>query len=409
MKRWLIPCALVLYTVAIMLPPIIHGYVYPNTGDDSAIHLDYIQGYVDGQYSLRQVAASYPGKLLAVVPIAFFHKVMGWSIDTQFLWFNYCILWLVGIAVYLLAGYVTNWYAGLLSIPVVMFVGPSVLNLFDTGGIFDLMTVGIVVPLGILAFLLAMKNKKWLVPLGILVVLAVGLHSIGIFKSYGTPAQIATPIDQFLGVILGWYMVFLLGFCFLALIVTKTRENEQRENWFLLAMIVIIPVFLLFTFTRITAWATRFAVDFAIILGIMGGVMISMVVNRLSLSTTAVVVCVVVASGLPVLIGYYGYNSAVTSTDLKAIKYVNSLPGLYYSVSPTINPRIYTRFIGKVYKNGALPYIDRNKPMTSGTTEGTANYIWTTDSVWQQQTPIVPSSNDLQVFSAEGLIIDVAH
>lgn len=401
MKRWLIPCALVLYTVAIMLPPIIHGYVYPNTGDDSAVHLSHIQAYADGQ--VKSLANAYWGEAMVGVPIAFFHNTFGWSIDVQFLWFNYFVLWLVGISVYLLAGYVTNWYAGLLSIPVVMFVGPSVLNLFDNGSIFDLLTIGVLVPLGILAFILAMKNKKWLIPLTILIVLAVGVHSIGIFKSYGTPAQVATPVNEFLGVIVGWYLVFLLIFCFIALLVTRYKENVHRENAFLIAMTVLIPIFILFSFTTITVWATRFAVDFGVILAIMGGVLISMVVNRLPLSTTAVVVCVVVASGLPVLIGYYGYNSAMTPADLKAIHYITGMPGNQYSVSSNINPQIYGRFTERTYKNGALPYIDRNKPMTSGTTNGTADYIW------QNGAGIVPIGNDLQTFSAGGITVSVAH
>lgn len=404
MKRWLIPCALILYTVAIILPPIIHGYVYPNTGDDSAVHLSHIQAYADGQVTLKSLASAYWGEAMVGAPIAFFHNTFGWSLDVQFLWFNYFVLWLVGISVYLLAGYVTNWYAGLLAIPVVMFVGPSVLNLFDNGSVFDLLTIGVLVPLGILAFLLAMKNKRWLIPLGILIALAVGVHSIGIFKSYGSPAQAATPWTEFIAVMLGWYLVILLAFGILG-IALKTPKSKIAPKAYgtLIVFSALIIAGLVLAFTKITPWATRFATDSAVLLGMLSGVLISMVVNRLIVSQSLIITLIVMLSCIPVFTSYYGYNSAVTPTDLKAIRYITGMPGNQYSVSPTINPLIYGRFTERIYKNGALPYIDRNKPMTSGSTNGTADYIW------KNGAGIVPVGHSLQTFSGEGVVINVTH
>ena len=93
MKRWLIPLVLTAYTVIIIMPPIIHGYVYPTNGDDSAVHLAFIQGYIDGEYSLSTVAHAYWGEAMMVVPIAWLHNTFGLSIDSMFLWLNYGVLW----------------------------------------------------------------------------------------------------------------------------------------------------------------------------------------------------------------------------------------------------------------------------------------------------------------------------
>ena len=400
-SKWLIVIVLFIYTLIIIIPPIAHGYIYPNGGDDSAGHLYYLTKYVNRDISIVGLANSYWGQVIVGVPIMALHKGFGWSIDTMFLWFNYLVLWGVGISVYLLVGKVVGWKIGLISIPIVMFISASVLNLFNDGSIYDLMTVGVLLPLSIFALLSSLKNKKWLIIAGVFILLAVIVHSAAVFKRYGLVPQPSTPISDFLTIMVGGLLLVLLIIAVVFLIIDKYKY-EKNEKIAASILGILIVLFIPLSFTQITVWANRFAVDLAIIIGIFTALVVGMVLKRIGLRPSAFITLGVVAFSLPLIVNWLGYNSAVKEVDKEVISYVNSMPGDTFSCSSTINPLIYGRFLNKTYVNGTLPYIDRDKPMTSGTTLGSKYYYWYT-----KMEPIELNSEITKTFSDGNVNVEV--
>jgi hypothetical protein len=399
--KWLISVVLIVYTLIIIIPPIAHGYVYPNGGDDSAGHLYYLTQYINRDINIVGLAQSYWGQVLVGVPIMALHRGFGWSIDTMFLWFNYLVLWGVGISVYLLVGKVVGWKIGLISIPIVMFVSASVLNLFNDGSIYDLMTVGVLLPLSIFALLSSLKNKKWLIIAGVILLLSVVVHSAAIFKRYDLVPQPSTPIPEFITIMVGGLLLILLLISVVFLIIDKYKY-DKKEKIAVGILGILIVLFIPLSFTQITVWANRFAVDLAIIIAIFTSLLVGMTLKHIRLMPSVFITLGVIAFSLPLIVNWFGYNSAVKGIDKEVIKYVNSLPGDTFSCSSTINPLIYGRFLNKAYKNGTLPYIDRNEPMTSGTTLGSRYYYWYT-----KEEPIVPEFKIAKTFTDNNVNVEV--
>jgi hypothetical protein len=351
-----------------------YDYVYPNNGDDSSLHLAYFDALGKG----NSVGYGYLGRPIVGYPIVWLNKLLGVSIDTQFLWVNFIVLWLVGISVFALVAKMADWQAGLLSIPLVMFCTPSVLNLFDTGAIFDLMTVGVVFPLAMLCITYSITRRKlyWIIPTVVLLCLAVALHTMVIFRMHPIVKEEAASVSEFLSVFVGYPIVIMLLVVVFCIGLCKYFRLDEKETILLLLCGIVILAMIPLTFTGITAWATRFAIDLAIVVSIFTAFVLGIVVKRLGSRMVILALVFVLVSCVPILKTYFEYNSAVKPVDLAAISYMNSLGGEYFSCSPEVSPLIYNRFLNKAYKEGALPYIKRSKPMTSWTTPGTRDYWW---------------------------------
>ena len=103
----------------------------------------------------------------------------------------------------------------------------------------------------------------------------------------------------------------------------------------------------------------------------------------------------------------YGYHSAITQADKDAIAYVNTLSGDYYSCSPEISPWIYNQFLNKTYKEGALPYIQRNEPMSGGTIPDSP-YYWYNEYYYKIPEPmILQDLPNVKEFTDGQIIIEV--
>lgn len=400
-KRYIVLMVMILYTLIIMLPPLVHGYVYPNNGDDSSVHLVFFDAYKNGTIGINGLASAYWGRLIGC-PIVWINKHFGISIDSQFLWFNYIVLWLVGISVFILLANVVDWKVGLLAIPMVMFCTPSMLNLFDTGAIFDLLTVGVVLPLAMLCFVYSIIGKKlyWIIPTVIMMGLAIVIHSMVIFKMHTTAIEPSPSIPEFLSVFLGIpILMVLLAVLAIVAVQYKDIKLEQKEKILLAVFSILVLAIIPLSFSDITAWATRFTIELAIVLSIFATLLLGVVLKRSNQrAMTVIAIIFVLGCSMPMLTAYCKYNSAVKPVDLEAISYVNSLPGEYFSCSPEVAPLIYNRFLNKAYKEGALPYIKRSKPMTSWTTPSTRDYWW-------GNSPVPDVSLDSAVRFGEGNLV----
>ncbi|KKM96876.1 hypothetical protein LCGC14_1173750 [marine sediment metagenome] len=374
-KKYIIAIVLLIYTLIIFLPPLLHGYVYPNNGDDTAFHLIYFDRLQVEGYSL----SNYLGQDMIGKMLLWINKITWFSMDKMYLWFNYIVLWLVGISCFALVSKAIEWKAGLIAIPVVMFMTPSTLNLFDTGAIYDLATVGVIVPLFLLCVVMYAKSRKWewLVPAVLMAGFAFAFHSMVIGAIFGAESIEPSPhISEFIIKLMGFVVAVVL-FVLLAMFIYKPALSSLDKKMMVLlsglgGLVVLLATF---SFSDLTSYSYRFAIDLAIIMALLTACLLGVIVKRANNKMVLVAACaLVVAGSIPMWTTYSGYNSAVKPIDMEAIGYVNSLPGEYFSVSSQVAPWIYGRYIDKEYKDGELPYIYRNEPMTQRTTETTPSF-----------------------------------
>ena len=78
-------------------------------------------------------------------------------------------------------------------------------------------------------------------------------------------------------------------------------------------------------------------------------------------------VVVVICGAVPHVNNWFGYNSAVEEIDIKAMEYINTLPGEFFYCSSNVDHWVYSRYINKRYyvKGRATILIVRNIPMKS--------------------------------------------
>lgn len=407
-KHWLIVVVLVAYTLIIFLPPLMYGYVYPNNGDDTAFHLQYFSAIQSGNGATMQ----YLGQNIIGYPLIWMSRLLGANIDVLFLWFNLLVLWLVGIMAFVLVGKFVDWRAGLLVVPMVMFMTPSTMNLYDTGAIYDLLTIGVILSMTLFCLVKLWVTRKWywLLPLLVVSVLALVVHTMVIWsamQSVKAERQIPSVLE-FASVFLGYGIVLLFMGVAFWIFQSKSLKIASQTKMLLFCLTSVVLPMVVLVFTGLVGWSVRLALDVSIVFPILVGCLLGIVLkgNRSKVAWGIVCVFIAVAS-FPIVNIYMHYNSAVSPLDKEVIAYVNNLDGDYYSCSPEVAPWIYDRFLNKKYKVGELPYIMRNEPMTSRTTPGTLaywvespalGYCWSEDLVPQSSGSIVQfKDNDLEI------------
>lgn len=179
--KWILLIALLLI---ILLPPAVHGYVYPNKGDDTAVHLATIE--MISADSLPQMA--YWGQAIVGVPTKFLSDTTGWGLDGIYLWWSFGMLALVGVVLYLVVGSLVNRWAGIIAAVMVLFVSQGVTYLFHYGQIFDIVNMFVILPVAVwfLVRWLTGKGNQWengVMSLGMFALFSV-FHSSGEYAPY---------------------------------------------------------------------------------------------------------------------------------------------------------------------------------------------------------------------------------
>lgn len=383
-KQICVPLVLVIFMLLIILPPILNGYVYPNNGDDSAFHLRYFDSIKEGTPEV----AMYLGRIIVGYPIVWMSSITGLSIDTLYLWFNYGTLCLIGIVAYLMVSLIFNWQAGLLTVPLVLFATSSTLNLFDNGAIFDLITVGILLPLFLVCMVYAVKTRiPWLWYSMALFPLLVFFHSSSLVSSVsvhtisigglkpGVPQSAESAWS--IAIMMSRYLVIVgcVSFVFILQYYKKIKLNSSQKLLLLLVFMAIVSLAVL-TALSVSGLAMRFVTDMCILLALFMGCIVGVLWQSIKSKAVLCLIAILIVFGsIPVATTYFEHNSAITPTDLKAIEYVNGLSGKYYSCSSEVAPWIYGRFLNKTYKEDSPLYIYRREPMTYTTTKDSP-YFW---------------------------------
>ncbi len=416
-QRNIVIVVLVVYTLIIFLPPLIYSYVYPNNGDDTAFHLRYFDAIKNGQNTTVQ----YLGQNIIGYPLVWVSNTTGVSIDALFLWFNFLMLWLVGIMAFVLITKFVDWKAGLLAIPMVIFMTPSTLNLYDTGAIYDLMTVGVILPMVLYCGVKLWTTKKWywVFPLLITVALTVGVHTMVLWygiRSATVERQIPT-LSEFASIFLGFSIILLFFVAVFWCFQSKSVKIERQAKVLIICLVAIILLMCVLVFTGFVGWSLRIALDVSIVFPLLVACLLGVVLKnnrgKLAWGLALGIVCLfVVVASLPITISYMHYNSAIKPLDMKAIEYMNSLSGEYYSCSPEVAPWVYERFLNKEYRVGASPHIARKEPMTSRTKPESCGYWWGHGAVgyWQaSKVDYVKPDGEVVKFYDGTLEIEVVH
>jgi len=165
------------------------------------------------------------------------------------------------------------------------------------------------------------------------------------------PTSSAVTLGNFLSYGLGPTTLVILCLSIAALIMYRKKLMLTRSSkLFIVALACFAIVLLPASFTQLSDYAYRQALDLSSILAIATACLagVAMTVDKTKLFTSIVIVLVICGS-IPHLISWFGYTSAVRPADMQAIEYVNSLNGDSYSCSDTIKPAIYDRWLEKTY------------------------------------------------------------
>jgi hypothetical protein len=426
---------LLVYSVVIIIPPIMHGYVYPNIGDDSAMHLAMLDDM--GEKGIAPFGKVYFGYAMVSYPILYLSRLTGVGVDTIFMWFNYAALILVGITVYFVMARLVNRETGWLALVITVFCSQSILSQFYYGVLFNMINVGIILPLllWLAVEYITRRQKRYLYPFFGLVALYSSFHTTGIYLpafisgimvayvlynhlrkrpldstlllvgvganilsvtcliffipdlfvisvSYVKALKIAltVPLMNYMWTIVSIATMMLLVFLVPYLVMFRNNWLERARPqvkvciFILGCMAVILAVT---TFSKLSGDPWRLALDLATVLALLVTVFagIFMTIKRPRITVLAVLIIVGLGMyfSLPT---WFGYNSAITQADKKAIEYVNSLGYNEYNCTTEVAPWIYSRFVKQEYTiedSGLL--IERNMPMTPRSTVGNVWYV----------------------------------
>lgn len=188
---------LLAFCAIVISPPIIRGYLYPNIGDDTAMHMrqfDAIGLHPDSRRPLYDdyrlvgypLDVLYGAYYIIGYPLDIASHVLHVDNDTLFFWFNYLALWGVGISMFFVFRHLLGTVAGLLALVVPVFTSFAVLLLFYSGVIFNIINMGIVLPwICYFAIRLVMTGRKcYAVGVVCLSSLFAVFHSTGVYLPF---------------------------------------------------------------------------------------------------------------------------------------------------------------------------------------------------------------------------------
>lgn len=437
---------LLIFCAVVIIPPIMHGYVYPNIGDDSAVHLQMLDRMQAGDPTMPKLALPY---IIIGYPIVWVSNLTSASIDVLFLWFSYLVLALIGITIYLVVSRLTDRKTGWLALILVLFCAQGILFQFYFGQTFNAINMGIVLPL--LLFFTVRYITQWKIYQLVLVFLFGGLfgafHVCGIylpfFAGFATVVYVAhkllirkrvnlgvlylgismvlLPITAFVlltpNVRELWYATFhtlgsamavpvanymmdivsptiLAAVAFAAVFFKDALKGITTEVKILVFLMSCMAVVLAVSaFGKLSLGPFRQALDLATVLALLVSLLIMGILKMPKNRMASVVLLLAVGFGLfHNLPTWFGYNSAIRPADKEAIAYVNTLNRGSYNCSAEVAPWIYDRFmtLARWEKSPdaegfvAPILITRSLPMTPRSTKG---------NIWYEYHGIEPDSD----------------
>ena len=157
-KRLLIIGCFVLYAAIIILPALIYHYVYPNNNDDTMGHFSII--VANGLANPFKANFIYAGYIYLEYPMLAISKFLHVNFYTVWVWFNIIIMIPLGYILYYIGTKLINWQTGLLMLFLPTIVSNGLMTYQDSGVIYSMLLVGLLMPLLILIFVKYWEQKK---------------------------------------------------------------------------------------------------------------------------------------------------------------------------------------------------------------------------------------------------------
>jgi hypothetical protein len=418
---------LFVFAVIILLPPIIHGYVYPNIGDDTAAHMNIFDriGFFAPEDDSPIEKIRYGAIYIVGYPLDMASHIFNVDNDALFMWFNYLALLGVGITLFFVFKNLIGLSAGLLALLIPIFTSYSILLLFYSGVIFEIINIGIILPLACYCVIkwVMTKKKRFVIGAICISMLFAVFHSTGIylpiilavvfmafvyfkaelvkghptvsrmigiagalccvvlfvllspiirhvFEAQSLPSEGVSGIALLVTSLLHYmsYLLLVVLLVSIALLVSEYKNINTTEKLTVLVFSILAVVMLPAILFGWSPQPYRQGYDFAIFLSLVSVALVGIII-RLGKYRMVTYLLVGLAFGGAVLHIYDwvgGYNSAMEKIDVEAIHYINTLPGDSYSCSDNVDHWIYSRYVEKGY----LPtvgeiFVVRNVPMKS--------------------------------------------
>lgn len=415
---------IVLFCALIMLPPIIHGYIYPTLGDDTADpHLATFDRILENVRTGEPVGeVHYLAYPIVGYPMAYISEAFGVSIDDQFLWFNYIALVLVGLSCYFVVSRLVNRVAGLFALFLPVFCAQGLMFLFHCGTIFNIINIGVILPWVVYFAVKWLKDRRvyQLIFALVFAVLFSTFHTSGVYlvaavvlalvvfvvyrikkqKGVGllkvvffglgmaavcslciwflTPWGVRTIIESPSAVMVvpaGLFFRHIVSLSVWAILAVSLaliyghRTGKVRAETKMLVFALLCLVIPLIPTTFINELALdvcRQAFALATIVAVMAAVFAGLVYEfGKSKLVILLLVLFAVAGSFNNVINWFDYNSAIRQVDKDAIAYVNTLDCETYSCNVGVAPWVFGRFVDLEYtETDGDVLVERNMAMT---------------------------------------------
>lgn len=393
MKKWATPLIIILYLLVILLPPLIQGYIYPTLGDDSAEHLRFIDNLKNGNHG-----ALYFGQYITGYTLIWLEQFTNISTDTLFLWFNFLSFAAAGLIIALLLKHIVGYKVALGISLLVLFSTGATMHLFLSGTIYNFVNILIILPLAIYGFAEFSKTRKWQhLTFGVITMVLFAVYHPSGVGYIGNSLVVTLPIPDNItaipsipstsqanaiiretGISIQWFALRFVGAgLWMALIVSLVilwYKKALRFKPILILPSILLVGSLIVGFAQWTEFSSRIELNAAVYTSLIIAILTAMAYRVVDKPVKPLLLGVVFIVTVSSIIGWFGYNSAVSRADVQMIKYLNDNDIKEVAMSSQVAPWIYFRYINAGYNPDAPLMVYRDKPMTLRTTDGL--WLW---------------------------------
>jgi hypothetical protein len=416
-------CSVVIFALIIISPPLVHGYVYPNIGHDTAAHLDVLDKIVIGKpiplFNDNKEIRYFAYYILGY-PMDAVSQVFSVSKNDIFFWFNYLALIGVGLSLFYIFTKLVNLYAGLMALILPTFASYAILLLFYSGVVFNIINVGIILPFMsyFLIQYIFVRKLRYVLGAIILGLLFAVFHSTGIYLPFFIVAwfamyliykrikkeRISRRLLLIVGVIMAvgallylklnplaletmsgididgvrgfgllwqslayYFSIYIFGLIIASAYMLKEKTLLSKEK-ITLAMFGSMALVMLPAMLGLSPIPFVQGLDFAVFLSMVAVILTGIVyrIDKTRIMSLTLGVIIVASSIVNLNNWVFGYNSALEPADLQAIEYLNESRIDTFSTSNKIDYAIYGRFTdSKHLPDGGNVFVSRNIAMKS--------------------------------------------
>ncbi len=394
MNNRTIAIVLAILCVIIVLPPIIHGYIYPTGGDDSAHHLNII----------RQITLTHPipahhlydGEWMVGYPLIVIQSFLHVPLTASFLWFNYLALIGVVLTSYFVFARLCGRTTGLLAAAVALFLSETIF-LFQAGAVFNLINMGIIFPWMVYWGITAWETKSW--------------------RRFGIALALLILFTFFH--VSGRYIAGLVGVAGILVLVKPYLKTRRAMLLAVLSMLTAILFTVAYALPSISPDAGRQWVDAMSLLWLIGAIGLGWLVEKRQQYSIAALTVVGLIGAYFMLPQWLPDRSAIQPIDKQIIAYMNTLPAKTFYGNENVAFWVYQPYVKEeynynlstgqpVYYDGSEVYIYRSQPMTSGVDTSSPFYFWRKQPILSKNVQPPIATKSIRYFNEGGIVAYVA-